>query len=548
MPLPAGGPDRWPPPDFRRPLDDARAWAAWWSGDLMELIATAATDVDPMVQQNQPNEKRFNLNQLIRRRFWQRRGDQRDPTVATRPVHAPLAADIAVTSADLLFGELPDLTIPMSTTKAGAVKADRTRDAVQARLEELIEALDLWARFLEGAEACSATGGVYLRAVWDPTLADHPLTTILDQRQALPEFSFGQLRAVTFWEVVRKEGSAYWRHLERHEPGLILHGLYEGTADTLGTARDLTMMPATAAFEPVMALPAGLPYPLVVEYVPNVLPNRRHRLPVGRSDFASSEGFLDGLDEVWTSLFRDFRLGQARIVTPLEFLTAAGTGPSDGRKLDVDQELFTGLNIDEFERLSEPMKLIQPELRLADHSGAVTDLVRTIVSAAGYSPQTFGLDIVGAAESGTALRVREKKTIHTTNRKRGYWQAGVQRHSHTLLALDAVLFGGPGAMLPHLEWPELDDDPIDRAQTAGLWRSAQAMSIKEAVRYRNPQWSEDQVDEEVELIESETAAKNPMALDQADDEANPPGQPKSGEPQPTPDGGTEPSTTKPSGS
>jgi hypothetical protein len=207
---------------------------------------------------------------------------------------------------------------------------------------------------------------------------------------------------------------------------------------------------------------------------------------------------------------RDVRLAQARIVTAEEFLTPAGSRPGDGKVLDVDQELFTGLNIaDDKEMGSDPFKLIQPDIRAVQLAAVIVDQVRTIVSGAGFSPQTFGIDIQGQAESGTALRVREKKTLHTTNRKRGYWRVAVEEHAENLLALNAALFGGPPPMRPRLDWPDLADDPAERAQTTSIWRGAQAMSIREAVRERNPHWDEEQVDEEVALIEDETAAKMP---------------------------------------
>ncbi|HEU5032673.1 MAG TPA: hypothetical protein VFV01_47675 [Spirillospora sp.] len=513
MPLPAGGSVAWPPPDTAAILDDARAWAAWWSGDLAELIATSGTDLAGLpFQQPAPAERRFNMGQVLRRRFWQRRADARDATQAVRPAHAPLASDMAATSADLLFGTPPDLTLPESTTKDGRPKVDKRRDAIQARMETLIgdTQVNLWSRLLEAAEGAAATGGCYLRAVWDETVADHPLSVPVDQKQALPEFRFGRLVAVTFWEDVFRDGDTVWRHLERHEPGRVLHGLYEGRMNLLGTPRGLKAQPATAALPEEIVLPAGLPHQLLVEYVPNVLPNRRHRTPVGRSDFAGSEGHLDGLDEVWTSLFRDFRLGQARIITPLEFLTAAGSRASDGRYLDVDTELLTGLNIAELEKLTNPIQLFQPSLRVTEHLAAVVELVKTIVSAAGYSPQTYGIDINGSAESGTALRMRHNKTINTTQRKRGYFSAAIVRHVETLLAIDQVKFGGPGWDTPTLEWEPLDDDVVERATTTQTWRAAQAMSIKTAVKEAHPRWSEDEVDEEVALIEGEAQAANPL--------------------------------------
>lgn len=549
MPLPVGGSDPWPPPDLSGLLADTRAWAAWWSGDMAELQATAGNDMDRV---NIPDvrERQFNLGPGHRRRFWQRRADLRDPAIALKAEHAPLASDIAETSADLLFGEQPDLTLPLPelpdlppadlevdpTDPAAAEAAaelqaqhaerqarvrQRNADA-QGQLEDLLDKVALWPRLLEGAEVCSAVGGVYLRPAWDREIADHPLSQVVEQDRAIPDFRWGRLVAVTFWEEVAREGKDVWRHLERHEPGVILHGLYRGTPTLLGDKVALAAHPATRHLDDTVVLPQGMPRPLLVSYVPNVLPNRRHRrLAVGRSDYAGVEPQLDSLDEVWTSWMRDIRLGQARVVVPNEFLTPAGTRPGDGKTLDLDKELFTGLEIAEVETLTDPIKLIQPDLRVEAHAATVVALVKSIVSAAGYSPQTFGLDIEGMAESGTALRIREKKTLHTTNRKRGYWKGAVEEHVENLAALNAALFGGPAMPRPLLDWPDLTDDPESRANTASIWRSAQAMSIRTAVKMRDPGLTEEEVDAEVQAITDEKAASMPVLdLPPAEDEGD----------------------------
>jgi hypothetical protein len=111
LPLPLGGDDTWPPPDCHLNLEDARAWAAWWSGDTAELMSTSGTDESGRLPDVKQPERRFNLG------IWQRQADMRDSQTAVRYLHAPLASGIAETSADLLFGEVPDLTLPETTTK-----------------------------------------------------------------------------------------------------------------------------------------------------------------------------------------------------------------------------------------------------------------------------------------------------------------------------------------------------------------------------------------------------------------------------------------------
>lgn len=78
-------------------------------------------------------------------------------------LHIPLAADIANTSASLLFSEPPAFTVEDTTP--------------QTRLDELTEAGSVANTLLEAAEVAAALGGVFLRVTWDASLAARPLLT-----------------------------------------------------------------------------------------------------------------------------------------------------------------------------------------------------------------------------------------------------------------------------------------------------------------------------------------------------------------------------------
>jgi hypothetical protein len=523
----------WPPPDIAPYTRDQAAWAAWWSGDHEKLRETTHGG-DGITQ---------------RRSFWSRRKWGPEATRATAHLHATLAADIASTSADLLFGDAPGLLIPdIGLARAYLRRADGTETATDAlpawpepglsqadvvaaqdRLDELADLLGLANRLLEAAEVCAATGGVYMRPVWDKSAADHPLLTAIEPEHAVPDFRYGQLVAVTFVEELLCDRDIVWRHLERHEPGVILHGLYVGTKDRLGRQVSLGDHPATAGLMPEVAVPVevtgGQPGIMPV-FVPNVLPNRRHRrYPIGRSDFAGAEGLLDALDETWTSWMRDLRLGQARLVVPDEFLQPVGArpgserrftgyqtpgGPGSARGFDLDSELFTGLNIADLEKLNDPIKLVQFAIRVADHEQTATALTEQIISTAGYSPQTFGLQIDGRAESGTALRIRENKTWRTQGRKQRYWEPNVAAIGRTLLALDRVVFGRPTPVArPMVGWQELADDPQGTATWVNTLAQAQAASIETRVRLVQPGLDDDQVAQEVARIKAENGVGLP---------------------------------------
>lgn len=538
MPLPVSTASTpWPPPDIAPYHRDQAAWAAWWSGDIAKLGDTT-----------------HGGGTTGRRSFWARRKTGADSTRATAQLHATLAADIASTSADLLFGEPPDLLIPdvglarawerrtagdggqdgdLSAWPADARLTTAETVAAQDRLDELADTLGLANRLLEAAEVQAATGGVYLRPLWDKSAADHPLLTVVDADRGVPDFRYGQLVAVTFVEEVHREspGDVVWRHLERHEPGVILHGLYVGSGTTLGRQVPLTDHPATQGYMPQVPVPVevtgGRPG-IMPRFVPNVLPNRRNRrYPIGRSDYAGCEPFLDALDETWTSWMRDLRLGQARLVVPDEFLTPVGgpmsgsfgghgatRGPGVARGFDLDTELMTGLNIADIKDVSgEVIKPIQFAIRVEEHERTAVALTEHIISTAGYSPQTFGLHIEGRAESGTALRIREGKTWRTQGRKQRYWAPELSAAAETLLALDRVVFGRPTPVArPAIGWQELADDPQGTAQWVNTLAAARAASIETRVRLAQPGLDDDQVAQEVARIKEEDGLGLPDPL------------------------------------
>lgn len=490
MPLPADPKQPWPPKvwaPLQRDLDEA---SVWYAGDP-EQLARFYTNT----QSARPSDKRFS---------WGRKH-----TEAEKPkmLHVPAAGDVAATSADLLFGESPALTIP----EAHEAKSSPEAKAAEDRLATLADLNGFSARLLEGAEVCAAIGGVYLRPVWDQDFADHPILDIVHGDRGVPEFRWGRLTAVTFWRVVHTEASMVIRHLERHEPGVILHGLYVGTTDKLGTTVPLESHPSTAGLEEQQILPAGL-LGLDCRYVPNVLPNRKHRgWPVGRADTAGAETLMDALDEAWTSWMRDIRLGKMRIIADREAFTSGGRG--QGAWLDTDREVFTLLDMGptSLEKGAHPITPVDFKLRVTEHMDTTNALYERIITTSGWSPQSFGLHIDGEAESGTALRIRQGKSLTTKARKQRYWQDYGADVAYNMLVIDREVFGSRiEPMRPRLDFADgIVDDPKERAETVELLARARAASVETLVRMAQPDLDEAEVQSEVQRIRDDEGLNVP---------------------------------------
>lgn len=470
MPLDDYGPNTaWPPSAFKKPLEVMKEHASWYAGNKADLREVHRTK---------------------RRRWW-----STETTILlarNHRLHVPLASDIAATSADLLFSEAPTF--------------DHEDQALQDRLSYIVDEDGWEAKFIEAAETGAALGGSYLRVAWDVDVADHPILTVIQADQALPEFRYGRLASVVFWREVQRDGIQVWRHLEEHRPGAIEHRLFKGTEQALGSAVALTDVSATTS----LALPDlvdGTILPTEVDeltatYVPNMLPNRRDRSSsLGRSDYDAVEDLFDSLDEAWSSWMRDIRLGKSRIVAPAEALRDLGAG--QGAAFDIEREVYDALpGLFPDDATGMPIKDIQFAIRYEEHRSTTMALVEQAVRNAGYSGATFGITADGGAQTATEIHARERRSMITRAKKGRYWTPALRRIAYVAGLIDNAVFNGPRpTQPPSVQLADsVQERPSDIAATIDLLRRAEAMSRETAVRLIHPEWDDDQVRDEVLAI------------------------------------------------
>lgn len=501
MPLPDKGVP-WPPinPAILSDLED---WSAWYSANpdrLAYRYLNRHRDGGRFGQpQNRPSQYRGGLVGTVARWFW---GEPTPLGEKRSNLHMPLARDIARTSSDLLFSEPP------------ALKAE-AKDT-QRRLEEMMD-LGLKRTLLAGGEVSAALGGVYLRLVWDDKISDRPWISNVHADGAAPEFAFDRLRAVTFWTVLTADGQKVVRHLERHEPGWILHGVYEGTIDNLGKPIDLGAFEATRDLQPARQLDIGRR--LTVAHVPNTVtaPDWRD-IPggayLGTSDYQGAETFLSGIDETYTSWMRDVRLAKSRILVPSGYLTS--NGPGRGAAWE-DREVMVEMNIPP--TADQTITLNQFAIRHEEHRATIEELVGKVIRNAGYSGNTFGDDSSGPAVTATEIKARTARSMSTRARKSELFAVGIADIVEAQLALEASgLF--PGIRGVEVERPEVrfqdsvQDDIKTLAETAELMRRAEAASTETLVALVHPDWDERDQKAEVDriLAQSGRATEDPTTF------------------------------------
>jgi hypothetical protein len=509
MPLPDGNIE-WPPKTCQKVNEQLAVWAAWWTGDPNQLAAIYGGGLTPSGA-TESTEYRFGrLSKAVdrvRRWFW---SSSTARTQQRTRLHVPLAGDIAAASADLLFSEPPRVTADPDGPDGQPVD-----EAAQARLDLLWQD-DTHAVLLEAAEICAAMGGVYLRIVWGPD-RPYPWITAVQPDVAVPEWKWGSLSAVTFWRELGRDGRTVWRHLERHEPGWVWHGLYEGTVDELGRPMPLTERPETAPLASDrlvdgQGLRTGTDR-LTAVYVPNTRPNRIWRtmpdaVHLGRPDIAGCEPLLDALDLTYSSLVRDIDLGKARLVVPREYMQ--NLGPGQGATVDLDQELYEAVNAMAAEGGDKiQIEQVQFAIRVQEHQQAIDALKRDIIQSAGYSPGTLGSGAQdGQAVTATEINSRDRKSLITRERKIRYWRSALADLLETWTHVDAAVYGsGIRPQRPQIEWPDaVKIDPLTQAQIIQYLSAADAISTWEMVRLRNPDWTDEQVEAEVARIRGDRPA------------------------------------------
>ncbi|MFC4128911.1 phage portal protein [Nocardia rhizosphaerae] len=525
MPLPefAGA---FPPKPWDTAQDGYLIHSAWWEGNteaLQEIYKPGGTIPHP-----HPAQFRGGIVGRLARFWWGRPVLQE-----TVRLHIPAPSDLATTSADLLFGQPPSWLFSDGDT------SDNT--AAQERLNDLLDGADVLATFLEAAEIQAALGGVFLRAWWDQDAGDKVMVSAVAPDAAIPQWRYGQLAAVTFWSIVAKDQRGTWRHLEHHEPGRIEHALFCGDDADIGRRMPLAEMDATAwaadLVDAESSIPTGVDG-LTACYIPNVRPARRWRnvpnlSPLGRSDFEGVEQLFDALDEAWSSWMRDLDLAKGRLFVSQELLE--DHGPGAGATFDKEREIFTAVPADGGALNDEKgVRLVQAEqflIRVEEHAATCEKLLKQILRAAGYSAGDFDEDAQTAAITATEVSARKDRSARTRARKILYWQGSVQPFARTMLELDRVVYGGSYTINadPEMKFPvRVDQDLLSLSQSIANFRTAQAMSIETAVREAHPNWSNDEIDEEVQRIKDEVevmVSDHTGDFDPADDEQDPFGAP-----------------------
>lgn len=475
---------QWPPMDLER--YKMQEHSTWYSGEA-ELLANFYFDHDLQ------NYMQLNYGTKNNNKFWARQIKNDSQFF----IHVPVANDISETSSAFLFGESPIIRF--------SAESEGMKDAQKA-LDDMLTKSGFFQKIVEGAEIASAIGGVYMKVAWDTDVSEEPIPVVVQCEQAFPTFKFGQLVKVTLVYEVSNDGSTVYRLAETIEKGKISNELYKGSADNLGHKCELNECEATKGLEAETDTGDAM----TCIYIPNLLPNKLNRQsPMGRSDYQGIETLMDALDEVFSAWMVDIQIARGKIHVPSGYVKGLEGGKT---KFNIDTMAYEELDIDPTS-MTKPIEATQFEIRSEQFEKTCLNLLDRIITSAGYSPQSFGLNIAGRAESGTALNVRERKSFATTNKKQSYWEAGLKKLIVAMCMIKQKHLGGKFTNELDINIAFSDGISNNLSEVSNAVKTladAKAISTDTKVRMVHPEWTDEQVQEEVERILNDESAGMPQ--------------------------------------
>lgn len=448
----------------------------------------------------------------------------------------PLPATIATAFADLLFGEDPTITSAQSAQaeqKAAPVGqegadtdanegpdedsvpdddvGDEDNNTDQGWLDDLIEANDLPSELRRAEEICSSEGEVWWRIYVDEAQMPHPILEWNSRSNVRPYYRGRKLICAAFVSDIHREEVPgreviLYKFVQLQTEGYVRNLLFRGTPMMLGTAVPLTERPETSQLEEEWEHGLGM----LAGRIPNKLGRDRR---FGISDFRGVKELILSLNEATTVGHENMRLvAKRRVVVPATSLQEDGRFDASEDVLisdPLDQSLDgkNGSNFQVLEYSFDAEALIAYKSDLAGIILTRVGIAEQFVNANSRSATSQGM-----ATSGTALRLRLIPTTLAAQGKARFWNDALPKILMLMQLVDALPpqkggFGRSWAMPGKPPTVELSQ-PLPQDETEQITQHATAVaaeieSRKTAIEDLHPDWTQSQVEAEMQQIENE---------------------------------------------
>ncbi len=430
----------------------------------------------------------------------------------------PMPRRISAAFSSLVFGREPEFE--------AAVSKD------QRRLDDLVKENNFRSELGRAARTNSSEGEVWWRIYVDPDVAMHPLLEWHSRTSVYPLWRGWRLLAVAFVSRLTDIDNYAYRHFEVHEytpgeGGRVENVLYreqvsrvdaaleqgDSRKRSLGERVPLTSHPET---ENLMDEWAHGLNGMLAGRVANMIDTDP---TIGISDYRDPEDFLLELS-VAASIGRanlELTARRRAIVPESEVDAEAGA-------VDVGEQVYVEKGVDR--DLGESTGGSGSRFKVLEYSFDAEALIaykreveRTALNRVGIDAQYAGIDPAqGQADTGVALRIKLIPSIGAADERGAEWDQYLPRILSLMQQVDALPMELRGFARPWgdaTEQPSVDRGntlPEDRMEATDRRASAVAASImsrRTAIEEDHPDWTPQQVDEELDRIAADDESSKP---------------------------------------
>lgn len=516
MPAPKSS---WPPKEYEAALDSIRHDDAILNGQLEVINQRRARQYGPRPYQHRSQYNGGLVGKTSRAFLGRPTGDKSKSHLITH--HLPIAEELTTALADYMAGKPP---------QAELAAEDEGNTRAKEALDRLVTSDEFAAQWWNAVYSAGSLGWVFGRVVWNQNIQPHPWIEWVDADNAMAQFENGRQSSILFWDTfVEGKDDKVFRLFQEHKPGQIEYQLFEGTEDNVGYPVDFGSHEAAHHLMEIdelidgTVLKTGAESP-TAHMLANYHPQRRWRNhPLLRyystSDVSRGAQIFEDIDHNWSQLQHEVEAARGRLFVDENLLDSEG--PGHGEFFDFMRDVFkTRPSITAEDKPT--FEQVQFDMRVEQYLTLIDSDIRKAVSALGLSPFTVDMDPQASGDmTATETRARTKRTRATAATKSRMERAHLSAILTAYLELDADLNGYAPPTQPVLvalpDQVEVNDNELINAAASSY--SAGIMSLSTAVRKQHPEWTPDQVEDEVEAIRADERARSafdPLTLEAGD--------------------------------
>lgn len=414
------------------------------------------------------------------------------------------------------------------TTDIDEVASKKATDTLNA----IIEKSKIMESLRKQAVIDSWCGHSVAKLNYDLKLSQYPIYEVYDLTQAEVVSQRGIITSHIFKSYYKKSGTDFCFEEEYtttpHGEACILNRLYKLKSNGERVEVPLTTIKETSDLEPMFVF-AGLKDNVAFSK-PNKLPNNEYsNTPYGASDYQGALDSFDGLDEAFSELWSELRNNKTIRYIPDIMIPKDEKGKSQIRNMGfvTNYQAVTG-SLDQEAKNKIEIQTIEDKTQsiLEKYKNALV----TAINNAGLSPLALGITGLEAINAGeNSQKERNRVTLETRKDKiENYWKPYLKNFFTQLLAFNHWMTSTAGAKQTldnyDLSFDNCDiqidfgnyivEDETNIINRWGTAKTSGMASIDTCVRELHPDWTEEQILNEINLIKYEQGLDldNPMNL------------------------------------